>query len=188
MTVASTVSTLPLSVILLTTPASVMMTATVIQKTSVMKPMAYVRLQFAWQTQNAMDSTKFAMLSMTTASTVERMIVLPIQMAAVQVISPLLQPIHNYKSFLFLGCHDSGLNCEYPAPVCDLADHTCKCNDDSDCHAEDFCNTDGICEEKPCVADADCNDEANGEGVCDVSTFPHGNCYYCDRGQCKPGI
>ena len=59
MTVASTVSTLPLSVILLTTPASVMMTVTAIQKTSVMKPVAYVRLQFAWQTQNAMDLTKF---------------------------------------------------------------------------------------------------------------------------------
>ena len=99
MTVASTVSTLLLSVTWQTTPASVMMTATVIQKTSVMKPMAYVRLQFAWQTQNAMDSTKFAMLSMTTASTVERMIVLPIQMAAVQVISPFLQPIHKYKLF-----------------------------------------------------------------------------------------
>ena len=93
MTVASTVSTLPHSVILLTTPASVMMTVTAIQKTSVML-VEYVRLQFAWQTQNVMGLTKFAMLSMTTASTVERMIVLPIQMAAVQVISPLLQSTH----------------------------------------------------------------------------------------------
>ena len=100
MTVASTVSTLPLSVILLTTPASVMMTVTVIQKTSVME-VAYVRLQFAWQTQNVMGLTKFAMLSMTTASIVERMIVLPMQMAAVQVITPFLQPIpiHKYKLF-----------------------------------------------------------------------------------------
>ena len=96
MTVASTVSTLPLSVILLTTPASVIMTVTVIKKTSVM-PVEYVRLQFAWQTKNVMGLTRFAMLSMTTASTVERMIVLPIQMAAVQVISPFLQPIHKYK-------------------------------------------------------------------------------------------
>ena len=96
MTVASTVSILPLSVTWLTTPASVIMTVTVIQKTSVM-PVEYVRLQFAWQTQNVMGLTKFAMLSMTTASTVERMIVLPIQMAAVQVISPLPRSIHKYN-------------------------------------------------------------------------------------------
>ena len=101
MTVASTVSTLPLSVILLTTPASVMMTVTAIQKTSVML-VEYVRLQFAWQTQNVMGLTKFAMLSMTTASTVERMIVLPIQMAAVQVISPFLHTqIQIYSGLIF---------------------------------------------------------------------------------------
>ena len=37
------------------------------------------------------------------------------------------------------------------------------------------------------MADDDCNDVANGEGVCDVTSVPHGNCYYCDRGECKPG-
>ena len=98
MTVASTVSTLPLSVILLTTPASVMMTVTVIQKTSVTM-MESVSSMCAWQTQSVMDMIRFAMLNMTTASTVDRMIVLPIQMAAVQVISPFLQPIHKYKLF-----------------------------------------------------------------------------------------
>ena len=71
--------------------------------------------------------------------------------------------------------------------MCDQASHTCKCSEDSDCHAEDFCNNDGICELRPCVADADCNDVANGEGVCDVTSVPHGNCYYCDGGECKPG-
>ena len=71
--------------------------------------------------------------------------------------------------------------------MCDQASHTCKCSEDSDCHAEDFCNNDGICELRPCVGDADCNDVANGEGVCDVTSVPHGNCYYCDRGECKPG-
>ena len=47
MTVASTVSTLPLSVILLTTPASVMMTVTAILKTSATL-MEYVRRSLVW--------------------------------------------------------------------------------------------------------------------------------------------
>ena len=37
------------------------------------------------------------------------------------------------------------------------------------------------------MADDDCNDVANGEGVCDVTSVPHGNCFYCDGGECKPG-
>ena len=84
MTVASTVSTLPLSVILLTTPASVMMTVTVIQKTSVTM-MESVSSMCAWQTQSVMVLTKFAMLNMTIASTVDRMTALITLMAVAQV-------------------------------------------------------------------------------------------------------
>ena len=87
MTVASTVSTLPLSVILLTTPASVMMTVTAIQKTSVTM-MESVSSMCAWQTQSVMDMIRFAMLNMTTASTVDRMTALITLMAAAQVKMP----------------------------------------------------------------------------------------------------
>ena len=80
------------------TPASAMMTVTAMLKTSVTM-MESVSSMCAWQIQSVMDMIRFAMLSMTTASTVERMIVLPIQMAAVQVISPFLQPINKYKLF-----------------------------------------------------------------------------------------
>ena len=91
---------------------------------------------------------------------------------------------------VFLGCHDSDLNCEYPAPICDLVDHTCKCNDDGDCKAEDFCNQQsGQCELRTCSSDLDCNPGDLGE--CDVSNTPHENCFYCDTGAspsvCKPG-
>merc|ERR1712241_198219 len=76
------------------------------------------------------------------------------------------------------GCHDSGLNCEYPAPICDLADHTCKCNDDSDCHPEDFCNASGICEIAVCLADTECN------GFDQICNAQYDNCFYCGKDDC----
>ena len=80
-----------------------------------------------------------------------------------------------------LGCHDSGLNCEYPAPICDLADHTCKCNNDDDCKAEDFCNTDtGKCEPLPtCVEDVEC------EGFDEICNANYDNCFYCGGDDCQ---
>ena len=76
-----------------------MMTVTAMLRTSATQKLEYVSWQFVWQIQSVMGLIKYAMINMTTASIVERMIVLPMQMAAVQVITPFLQSIHKYKLF-----------------------------------------------------------------------------------------
>ena len=63
--------------------------------------------------------------------------------------------------------------------MCDLADHTCKCNDDSDCHAEDFCNTEtGVCELAVCLADTEC------DGFDQICNDQYDNCFYCGKDDC----
>ena len=66
------------------TPASVMMTVTAMQKTSVTM-MESVSSMFVWQTQSVMGLTKSAMINMTIASTVDRMTALITLMAVAQV-------------------------------------------------------------------------------------------------------
>ena len=66
------------------------------------------------------------------------------------------------------------MNCEYPAPVCDPSDHTCKCNEDADCHAGDRC------EAELCVPDV-CEDHPDCPGHDAVCNVEHDNCFYCDQ-------
>ena len=137
--------------------------------------------------QTVRDMTRSVMLPTTTVSTA--VVMTAIQMTdAAQVFKHSTLFFHCYDNIL--GCHDSVLNCEYPTPICDEVDHLCKCQDDEDCHDEDYCNTEsGQCELRTCSKDEDCNPGDLGE--CDVSTVPHGNCFYCDTGAspstCKPG-
>ena len=170
-------STLLLYVTWLTTPASAMMTVTAMLRTSATQKLEYVSWQFVWQIQSVMGLIKYAMINMITATIVERMTALTTLMDVVQVRKyENSQHIHDIK--FITGCHDSALNCEYPAPVCDLASHTCKCNDDSDCHAEDFCNNDGVCELYVCLADTEC------DGFDQICNAQHDNCFYCGQDDC----
>ena len=50
----------------------------------------------------------------------------------------------------------------------------------------------GALDRMTCRSHDDCNNKESGEGVCDVSVSPHGNCSYCDRTghtpMCLPGV
>lgn len=77
------------------------------------------------------------------------------------------------------GCSSSDLNCEYPAPICDLSDHTCKCNDDDDCNSGDKCDTSsGLCVPDVCEDHPDCT---GFNATCNVA---HDNCFYCGAEDC----
>jgi len=91
------------------------------------------------------------------------------------------------------GCANDS-NCPYPTPVCH-EDHSCGCNDDSDCKAGEHCNTDlDKCEAIPdecqvATEDVDCNGGVTGQ--CEPGVAEYIQCFYCDTdgtyNQCKPG-
>merc|ERR1711884_484123 len=158
----------------------------------------------AWQTQSVMDMIKYVMLNMTTASTVDSdchaedfcnndgVCELYVCLADTECdgYDQICNAQHDncfycgqddcphHTDGCCPGCHDSALNCEYPTPVCDQASHTCKCNDDSDCHAEDFCNNDGVCELYVCLADTE------RDGYDQICNAQYDNCFYCGKDDC----
>ena len=69
-------------------------------------------------------------------------------------------------------------NCAHPAPICDLADHRCKCLEDSDCEAGEKCDN-GLCVSDACQEDSECPDP---DAVCNEA---HDNCFYCGGADCE---
>ena len=77
---------------------------------------------------------------------------------------------------MLTGC-SSDDNCQHPAPVCDLTDHTCKCLVDSDCEAGEICDN-GLCVVDVCDVTPDC------DGYDEVCNAAHDNCFYCGGDDC----
>ena len=50
------------------------------------------------------------------------------------------------------------------------------CLTDSQCGDGWVCTADHLCEQDICAADGDCT---GFDSICDISTFPHGDCTYC---------